>query len=246
MELFSVPSRAHRDWFLLAGTSLIAVIAIVDAGTPDLPLGYLYLIPILLMSGFLSRPWITLIVLTCATLTGVLSHYDLKQALILFVMASVGFAGTGLFVSEIVQNRQKILEHVQEMKSEIRLRHETEEQLLGLVESSPLAIITVNASGRIILANDAAQNLFALGCAPILGQSIGEFLPLLQVVAQQPIPRSFRTQIRCRGKRKNGEVFLAAVWFSTSETAHCVLAQPEMEKRSFPLVKVPPLRGGDF
>jgi len=25
-----------------------------------------------------------------------------------------------------------------------------------------------------------------------------------------------------------------------------VLAQPEMEKRSFPLVKVPPLRGGDF
>jgi hypothetical protein len=25
-----------------------------------------------------------------------------------------------------------------------------------------------------------------------------------------------------------------------------VLAQPEMEKRRFPLVKIPPLRGGDF
>ncbi len=29
----------------------------------------------------------------------------------------------------------------------------------------------------------------------------------------------FRTQIRCRGKRKNGDIFLAAVWFSTSATA---------------------------
>jgi two-component system, LuxR family, sensor kinase FixL len=29
----------------------------------------------------------------------------------------------------------------------------------------------------------------------------------------------FRTQIRCRGMRANGDVFLAAVWFSTSMTA---------------------------
>lgn len=217
MSVFSIHSRITR---LIVGTLLIALIAIVDAATPNLPLGYLYLVPILLMSGLLSRPWIMVIVFACATLTGVLSHYDLKQGLILFVMAWIGFAGTGLFVSEIVQNRQKIIEHVQEMKDQIRLRHETEDQLRGLVESSPVAIITVDASGCILLANDAAQNLFAPGYAPILGQSIVDFLPILQLVAQQSRPTSFRSQIRCRGTRKNGDVFLAAIWFSTSQASH--------------------------
>jgi PAS domain S-box-containing protein len=218
VDFFSFHSRAQRRWLLFGGTLLIAIIALVDASTPGLPLGYLYLIPILLVSGFLSRPWIIVIVFACATLTGVLSHYHINQALPLFVMALAGFSGTGLFVSEMVQNRQAILSHVQEMQNEIRLRHETEEQLRGLVESSPLAIIVVGAHGKILLANDAAQNLFAPGESSILDQSIAEFLPILQTVIQQPQPRSFRTQIRCRGRRTNGEVFLAAVWFSTSET----------------------------
>src|SRR6185437_11438339 len=30
--------------------------------------------------------------------------------------------------------------------------------------------------------------------------------------------QTFRTQMRCPGRRKNGESFMAAVWFSTSST----------------------------
>jgi PAS domain S-box-containing protein len=198
---------------------LIVIIAVIDAVTPPLPLGYLYLFPILLMAGFLPRPWIALLVVICAALTGIFSRYELRPATILFVMALFGFSGTGMFVSEIVRNRQQALRYVQEMETQIRLRHETEGQLKGLVESSPLAIITIDADGRILLANDAAQNLFAPDDAPIGGQPIGEFLPALQTVMQKPPGQLFRTQIRCRGKRKNGDIFLAAVWFSTSITA---------------------------
>jgi hypothetical protein len=40
---------------LLAGGLMIASIAIIDFFTPSLPLGYLYLIPILFIAGFLLR-----------------------------------------------------------------------------------------------------------------------------------------------------------------------------------------------
>ncbi len=133
-------------------------------------------------------------------------------------MASLGFAGTGLFVSEIVLNRQKALEYVHELETQIRLRHETEGQLKGLVDSSPLAIITVDAEGRILLANEAAQNLLEPGGISIAGQPIAGFLPALQTVTQQPSTKVFRTQIRCRGKRKNGDIFLAAARSRGSES----------------------------
>jgi hypothetical protein len=50
-----------------------------------------------------------------------------------------------------------------------------------------------------------------------------------------------------------GALVLSGLWmFFLSERRnemperHPVLAQPEMERRRFPLVKIPPLRGGDF
>jgi signal transduction histidine kinase len=218
MKLLSIYSRGNRTGFLCAGALLIAMIAIVDTITPTWPLGYLYLFPILLMAGFLPRPWIGVLVVLCAGLTAIFSRYDLRPAVILFVMASLGFSGTGMFVSEIVRNRQKALQYVQDLETQIRLRHETEGQLRGLVESSPLAIITIDAGGRILLANDAAQSLFAPNGGPVSGQLIAEFLPALQPVLEQPSSQLFRTQIRCRGRRSNGDIFLAAVWFSTSMT----------------------------
>jgi len=171
------------------------------------------------MAGFLPRPQIALLVLLCAGLTVLMSRFDLKPAIILFVMSSLGFAGTALFVSEIVINRQKALENVHELETQIRLRQETEGQLKGLVDSSPLAIITVDANGSILPANEAAKSLFSPEGAPITGGPIAEFLPALQTVTQQPSTKVFRTQIRCRGRRNNGDIFLAAVWFSTSATS---------------------------
>jgi len=219
MDFYSVLSRSNQRWAVIIGIALIAGIAIIDALTPNLPLGYLYLFPILVVAAFLPRPWIAFVVLICAALTGLLSHYDLKPAIILFVMAWMGFTGTGFFVSEVVRNRQTAMEHLRELETQTRLRHETEDQLNGLVETSPLAIITIDATGNILLANEAAQSLFAPRDIPITGQPIALFLPALEGVMEQSRSRLFRTQIRCRGRRVNGDVFLAEVWFSTSATA---------------------------
>jgi len=218
-RFITIYSQSNRPGFLIIGVFGILVIAFIDSITPALPLGYLYLIPILIMAGFLSRPWIAFVVLVCAALTASLSHYSLRPAATLFVMAWVGFTGTGFFVSEVVRNRQKALSHLREIRMEIERREEVEEQLRGLVYTSPLAIITIDSDGNILLANEAARMLFSPETASIVGQPISQFLPALQDVTRRVSSQSFRTQMRCPGKRKNGESFMAAVWFSTAGTA---------------------------
>jgi len=105
------------------------------------------------------------------------------------------------------------------VEKQVILRKEVEEQLQVLVESSPVAIATIDSTGTILLANEASQSLLAPGGPSIVGQRMGEFLPALETAVQAQRFRQFRTELRCRAKRTNGEVFLAAVWFSTYVTA---------------------------
>ena len=219
MEFSSIYSEENRKRFLVAAAILIVVIAVVDWQTkPFISIGFLYLFPILLVAGFLPRWQIALVALVCAVLQELFSELPSNEAITRLLMASTGFVGTGLFVSEIIRNRQVTLEHLKEVEMQIGLRKEIEEQLQVLVESSPVAIVTVDSTGSILLANEASQTLLAPGNTPIVGQPIGEFLPALQAAVQTQRSRHFRTELRCRGKRKNGEAFLAAVWFSTYAT----------------------------
>jgi two-component system, LuxR family, sensor kinase FixL len=220
MDLYSIYARKNRTPFLLVAVLLIAVIATIDWLTkPYISIGFLYLFPIMLIAGFLTRWQIVLVALVCAVLQELFSELPSGEAITRLLMASAGFVGTGLFLSEIIHNRQMALEHMEEVETHTKLRQEAEEQLRILVDSSPAAIVTIDSSGRIVLANDAAQNLFASEDIPIVGQSIAQFLPALQSAIQTQRTTQFRTELRCRGRRKNGEVFLGAVWFSTYITS---------------------------
>src|SRR5580658_7230221 len=219
MEFSSIYSVNNRTRFLVAAAILIIVIAVVDWQTkPFISIGFLYLFPILLVAGFLARWQMTLVALVCAVLQELFSELPSNEAITRLLMASAGFVGTGLFVSEIIRNRKMALNQLAELETQIGLRKEIEEQLQVLVESSPVAIVTIDSTGVILLANEACQNLSAPDNAPIVGQPIREFLPALQAAVQTQRSRQFRTELRCRGKRKNGEAFLAAVWFSTYTT----------------------------
>jgi PAS domain S-box-containing protein len=107
---------------------------------------------------------------------------------------------------------------VEELESEVKLRRDAEDQLQVLVESSPAAIVTIDTNGKILLANQAAQQLLASGASSLKGQTISSYLPSLQTVVQTQPSRTFRTTLQCRGQRATGEVFLAGVWFSTYKT----------------------------
>ena len=215
-NLASIYVPANRKKLLVIAGLLVTAIAVADwFTTPYISLGFLYLFPIMIVGGYLSRQQIIGVSLLCAFLQEVFSDLPGNEALVRLVLSSAGFIGTGLFISELLQNRRMILKHVGELKDQIDLRQDAEEQLGMLVESSPAAIITIDSNGKILLANEAAQRLLAPGAQPIQGQAISFYLPSLQTAVNTRPSREFRTTLQCKGQTSNGETFLAGIWFST-------------------------------
>ncbi|MGD1081941.1 MAG: ATP-binding protein [Candidatus Sulfotelmatobacter sp.] len=219
-DLLSVYAPANRTKMLVVASFLTAAIAVVDWwATHYISLGFLYLFPIIIVGGFLSRPQIVGFALVCAVLQEVFSNLPENEAVVRLAFSSAGFIGTGLLISEMVRNRRIVLKHVEELEDQVKLRRDLEEQLRALVESSPAAIVTIDSDGKVVLANEAANQLLAPGGSSSLqGQAIRCYLPALQTVLKTQSSRTFRTTLQCTGKRRDGEVFLAGVWFSTYST----------------------------
>jgi PAS domain S-box-containing protein len=215
----SIYAPANRAKLIVAAGLLIATIALVDWATkPYISLGFLYLFPIMILGGFLSRTQLVGVALVCAVLQEAFSNLPENEAVIRLLFSSAGFVGTGLFISEMIRNRRITMTHVEELEGQIKLREDAEEQLRSLVESSPAAIVTIDSDGKVLLANEAAQYLVASEGKPLQGQEINAYFPALQTVLKTHQPQVFRTALQCTGQRNNGEVFLAGVWFSTYST----------------------------
>ena len=218
-DLLSIYAPANRVRLIVISGLLISAIAVVDWATkPYISLGFLYLFPIMILGGFLSRTQILGVALVCAILQEAFSNLPENEAVIRLLFSSAGFVGTGLFISELIRNRRIAMTHVEELEGQIKLREDAEEQLRSLIESSPAAIVTIDSGGRVLLANEAAQHLLAPEGKPLQGQEINSYLPALQTVLKTQQPRVFRTTLQCTGQRSGGEVFLAGVWFSTYST----------------------------
>ena len=217
--LLSIFVPKNRTALLAIAALLVTAIAIADWLTkPYISLGFLYLFPIIIVAGFLSR-WQTITVaLVCAVLQEAFSNLPENEAIFRLILSSIGFSGTGLFVSELLNNRRIVMEHVEELENEVKLRRDAEDQLQILVDSSPAAILTIDINGEILLANQAAEQLLAPGSHSLKGEPISPYLRSLQTVVQTQPSRAFRTTLQCRGQRSTGEIFLAGVWFSTYDT----------------------------
>jgi two-component system, LuxR family, sensor kinase FixL len=219
MDILSVYSRADRRLLLSLATVLIAAIAIADWFTKSyIAIGFLYLFPIMFVSGILLRWQIVAIALSCAVLQEAFGNLPKQDEIVRLVFSSVGYAGAGLSVFELARNRRNVIRHLEEVEDQIRMRRDAEEQLRVLVESSPAAILTVDSSGRILLANEAAQEMLTLGGRDLQTQAIERYLPALATAARSRHPSPIRTTMQCTGQRADGEMFLAGIWFSTYST----------------------------
>lgn len=203
------------------GALLAGLIASLDCLIlPAVPLGILYLLPIILVSGSLTRWQTVLVAVVCTFLRERLGPFPLDaDAPARMATGFLVFVGAGLFVGELVRNRLLVVEHLREVEEQARLRQEAEEQLRVLIESSPAAILTIDANGQVLLANEAAHRLLDVTPQSLIGQAISSYLPALAAVLRgDAADDRFRTTIECKGRRRNGEVFFAHVWFSTYRT----------------------------
>src|SRR5262249_4354577 len=204
---------------LLAALVLIFAIAVVDWATkPYVSLGLLYLFPIMLAGGFLTRLEISGLSLFCAILHEIFSSFPSPDP-VRTAMVTIAFTGTGFFISELVRNRQLMASHLQEVEEQVRFRRDAEDQLEMLIETSPAAIITMDSKGVILRGNEAARQLFAAEDVSLVGHSLRSYLPDLYAAARNYDSKILRTAMQCRGQRQNGERFMAATWFSTYRTS---------------------------
>jgi two-component system, LuxR family, sensor kinase FixL len=207
---------------LIRAAALIALIAVVDWRVEtNVSLGFLYLFPMLMVGVSLNRWQIGIAAALCTFLVEEFDPFPFtpSESIPRMILVFAAFFGAGLFVFESTKNRALTQRHVADLENEMELRRDAEEQLRVLVESSPAAIFTLDADGAVLMANESAHHMLDVDPATLPGARIGSYLPALASVP--PFSSStqlFRTEMECTGRRNNGEVFLANIWFSTYRT----------------------------
>ena len=221
LDRFLAYSESRRLTVCVIAALLTASIAWVDWQFFDVSIGFLYLFPILLAAPALNTWQILLMAACCAFLR---EAFDpLRSApgageRIAVVVA--GYAMTGFFVTELNQRRRNLADHLAERERQIRLRQEAEQQVRILIETSPLAILTLDQSGRIVLANESARELFGFEDESLQGSDVAPYLPILyRMLKSSRSNANLRTNVESKAHRRNGEVFLAHVWLSTYHTS---------------------------
>ena len=120
---------------------------------------------------------------------------------------------------EFARSRRLASQHLAEVEKEVELAARPG-AIRILIESSPASIFTLDGDGRVLIANEAAHRLLGLEKGKLEGAKIVRHFPVLANVLLMTEGSSFiRTAMECHGRRQDGEVFQAQVWFSTYQTA---------------------------
>lgn len=228
LDRFVLYAESHRAAVTVVSAASIALIAWLDALLPDALVGYVYLLPILLAGAALGRGAILGMAVICGYLREVFDPLQQDAAVRAGTMAAgafdpsgwargswervlvsaTGFAMTGFFVVELNRRRRLLAVQVEE-------RREADRQVRALIETSPLAILTLDEQANVELANSSAARLLGFEAGELQGTGVAPYLPILpRMLRSRGTGEDIRTQVECRGQRRNGEVFLANVWLS--------------------------------
>ncbi len=199
---------------------MVAVIAWADAVLPTMSIGFLYLLPILLTAVALNSLQIVMLSGLCSFLR---EAYDPAKwtpgAVGRLIAAGAGFAMAGFFVTGLHQRGRMLQKHLHDLEAEVRRRKDVESQVEALIETSPLAILTLDGVGRVVLANEYARRLFEFGPEGFEGAEVASFVPILPRMLQRHHSGNVRTNVETKARRSGGEVFLANMWVSTYLTS---------------------------
>ena len=220
--MFAAFFRGDKRSVLLRAGILIAAIALLDwSVVGEVPLGFLYLVPMAMVGAVLNSWQIGAIAAVCTFLAERFDDlaWNLHTGISRDMLYYAAFFGVGLYVREINRSRRAALEHLHQIELEGDARREAEEQLRILIETSPVAIVTASAEGSVLTANEAAHRMLAVPPGELPGRSIDRYLPSLTNVLRHDSPlQPFRAVMQARGRREDGETFLADICFSTYRT----------------------------
>jgi two-component system sensor kinase FixL len=213
-----IPEKAiERRRVLPVALLLIAALTAVEwYYSFDFSLGVLYTIPVLLASAALNRWQIVLFGVFAALARAPFAPAASPlESLLKFAMATIAYSCTGLLLVEISNSRRRLLEAFAKVQLEQELRRRAQEQLRILAESSPAAIVTLDAHARVLAANRAADDMLGLPAGALVGQRVDAHFPMfanaLKVASSH---RLIRTSVAGWARRHNDLQFPIQAWFS--------------------------------
>ena len=107
-------------------------------------------------------------------------------------------------------NRAATMDYLHQIEHQRDARREAEEQLKILIETSPVAIMTTDQDGCIVMANEAAHRLLGVAQGELPGRVIFRYLPSLTNVSLHDAQKQLiRAVMQARGQQEDGETFLA-------------------------------------
>jgi len=222
VDMYDLLFKGDKRSVLLRAGVLIAAIALLDWWVvAEVLLGFLYLVPMLMVGSVLNRWQICAVAGLCTFLAETFSDlaWNLRSGISRDVLYFAAFAGAGFLIREVSRNRRVTEEHLHEIELQSDARRDAEEQLRILIESSPVAIITADSDGFVLTANEAAHRLLGVPQEELQGRSIHRHLPALANISMQDSSQQLlRAVMQARGQREDGETFLADICFSTYRT----------------------------
>ena len=219
MESFLAFSETNRVWLYAIAAVCLAVIGWLDWFVINVSLGFLYIVPMLLASATLRRLQMLILATLCGVLREIFSPIHNQPGILGRILIGVaGFAMAGFFVSELNRSRKLVTRHLEEREQQIQLRRQAEEELRAVIETSPLAVLTLDSAGRVLLANESAKQVLGFQQPLLPGQDVRPYLPILTRFLAVHSTSGLRTTVESRGQREDGAVFLANIWLSTYTT----------------------------
>jgi|688.fasta_scaffold48155_5 signal transduction histidine kinase len=220
----SIPEKAiQRRRVLPVALLIIAVLAAVEwYFSFDFSLGVLYTIPVLVASAALNRWQIVLFGLFAALARAPFTPAaSAVEGLLKFAMAAIAYTCTGLLLVEMSNSRRRLLEAFAKVQLEQDLRRRAQEQLRILAESSPAAILTLDARATVLAANRAADDMLGVGADALVGTRVDANFPMfghaLRVASSH---RLIRTSVTGWAQRANEQHFPIQAWFSVYGHEH--------------------------
>ena len=215
---FRVPERAfeRKRVIPLAAAIVLVLIVIEWYHALEFSLGIFYTVPVIIAALGSSRWQSVLFGLLCACVRGFFTPASSDLEFFLkFVMAAIAYCGAGLLIVEFSENRRRVLEHYVKLRMERDLRFHAEEQLRILAESSPAAILTLNAKAEVLAANYAAHEMLGFPPGGLVGKRLERQIPdFVNALKLAPGERPIRTSITGWARRADDSVFPIQAWFS--------------------------------
>jgi two-component system, LuxR family, sensor kinase FixL len=200
----------------LALAALAGLIVLEWSWRFDFSLGIFYTIPVMIAATALNRWQIALFAILCAATRGLFTPATSELEVILkFLMAGIAYCASGLLVVEMSNNRRRVLEHYARLQLEQDLRRRAEQQVQILADSSPAAILTINARCEVQAANRAAHEILGYDNGTLVGQKIDPHFPVFADALKLSLKdRPVRTSITGWARRFDEQVFPIQAWFS--------------------------------